>query len=206
MLEKFLDHFANNLLTRLVVVGSSMILLIGITSSWTGAAFQNLLWGYPFLPTMLKVLFYGGGGVFVSGLIILYSIERWIIKERAVQSWNWAAARIGLYILAGIPEGYACLLGIRLGMRVYPQRVEMVYFVQTLVASLITGLLYTLIERAIATLRKREAGYKRQIESLHIEIDQMKRNQQLNEIVESDFFQALQNKARNIRQRAEGTA
>jgi len=206
MLEKSLDHFANSLLTRLLVIGTGMIFMTGITSSWIGAAFQNILWGYPFFTTMIKVLFFGGAGVFISGLILLYPIERWLIRDKAIRSWNWAFARIALYTLAGIPEGFACLLGIRLGLRIYPQNVELAYFVQTLAASLVTGLLYTLIERAIAAIRKREAGYKRQIESLHIEIDQMKRSQQLNEIVESDFFQALQNKARNIRQRGEGTA
>lgn len=70
----------------------------------------------------------------------------------------------------------------------------------------IMALLYTLAERAVAEVRKREAGLKKQIETLRIEIDQMKREQQVNEIVETDFFNELRQKAQDIRKRADGVA
>jgi HAMP domain-containing protein len=47
----------------------------------------------------------------------------------------------------------------------------------------------------------REQGLKNQIEQLRFEIDEVKRQQQVNEIVESDFFQSLQAKARSARER-----
>ena len=48
----------------------------------------------------------------------------------------------------------------------------------------------------------REQKLRRQIQQLRIEVDDVKRQQQVTEIVETDFFQDLQNKARRIRSRS----
>ena len=48
---------------------------------------------------------------------------------------------------------------------------------------------------------QREAALKRQVRELKIEIDEVKAKQQVDEIVETDFFESLQNKATSIRQR-----
>ncbi|MFK8184744.1 MAG: cache domain-containing protein [Phormidesmis sp.] len=48
----------------------------------------------------------------------------------------------------------------------------------------------------------REKRLKRQVKALRIEIDEVKREKQVNEIVESDFFQDLTAKANNLRQRS----
>lgn len=50
-------------------------------------------------------------------------------------------------------------------------------------------------------VRQREELLKQQVAELKIEIDEVKRQQQVGEIVDSDFFLELQNKARTIRRR-----
>lgn len=47
----------------------------------------------------------------------------------------------------------------------------------------------------------REQGLRREIQQLRIEIDEAKRQQEVTEIIETDFFQDLQAKARTIRER-----
>ena len=48
-------------------------------------------------------------------------------------------------------------------------------------------------------VRQREQSLKRQVEALKIEIDETKRNKQVSEIADSDFFRELQAKARDMR-------
>jgi CHASE3 domain sensor protein len=57
---------------------------------------------------------------------------------------------------------------------------------------------------AVAALEAyiREQGLRQQIQQLRIEIDEVKRQKQVDEIVETDFFQDLQAKARAIRTRS----
>lgn len=59
---------------------------------------------------------------------------------------------------------------------------------------------------AVAALEAyiREQSLKQQIQQLRIEIDEVKRQKQVSEIVDSDFFQDLQEKARSIRSRRAG--
>ncbi|MBI1877089.1 MAG: HAMP domain-containing protein [Chloroflexi bacterium] len=56
---------------------------------------------------------------------------------------------------------------------------------------------------AVAALEAyiREQSLKQEIQQLRIEIDEAKRQQQVSEIVDTDFFQELQEKARTIRSR-----
>jgi len=49
----------------------------------------------------------------------------------------------------------------------------------------------------------REQGLQQQIQQLRIEIDEVKRQKQVSEIVETDFFQNLQSKARVLRERSQ---
>ncbi len=50
-------------------------------------------------------------------------------------------------------------------------------------------------------VRLREQALRQQVEELRIEIDETKRQKQVSEIVDSDFFQGLQERARAMRQR-----
>jgi CHASE3 domain sensor protein/HAMP domain-containing protein len=61
---------------------------------------------------------------------------------------------------------------------------------------------------AVAALEAyiREQGLKQQIQQLRIEIDEVKRQRQVSEIVETDFFQDLQAKAQSFRNRRFGSS
>lgn len=52
----------------------------------------------------------------------------------------------------------------------------------------------------------REEALRRQVEELRIEIDEVKRQKQVSEIVESDFFQDLQARAKMMRQRSRASS
>jgi len=54
----------------------------------------------------------------------------------------------------------------------------------------------------VAKVSEREKKLKQQVAELRIEIDESKRKQQVDEIVESDFFRELKIKAQNMRERA----
>lgn len=56
-------------------------------------------------------------------------------------------------------------------------------------------------EIMVGKVRRREETLKQQVAELKIEIDQAKRDRQVQEIVDSDFFQDLQTKARKLRHR-----
>ena len=52
-------------------------------------------------------------------------------------------------------------------------------------------------------VKAREEALQRQVEQLRIEIDEAKKQRQVAEIVESDYFQSLKSKAANLRQKRE---
>jgi HAMP domain-containing protein len=64
----------------------------------------------------------------------------------------------------------------------------------------ITSLAETFIVM-VDKVREREESLKQQVAELKIEIDEVKRQQQVGEIVDTDFFLELQDKARTIRRR-----
>jgi len=199
MFEKFLTRFAESLLLRLVVTAAVIIVPAGITTSWLGAAYLNAMSGVDFAGTALSIFVFGGSAAFVAGLLVLYPIERWFIRERAVSSWKWVLVRISLFMLAGIPEGFGTLVGIRANMQQYPSLVEAVYYVQAILISSVLGILYTLIERTIREVQKRESKLKLTIAEMQIQINELKRQEDVAEISSSDFFQELQQKAAQLR-------
>jgi len=64
------------------------------------------------------------------------------------------------------------------------------------------GTLAEVFEIMVSKVYQREQTLIRQVEELKIEIDEVKRKEQVSEIVESDFFQDLQAKARTMRRRS----
>ena len=139
--------------------------------------------------------------VFAVGYILLYPLERWVIRDKATDSWKWVAVRILLYTLTGVPIGLALQWGIRLGVRTYPALVESSYFVITLTNVGIVGIIYTFLERALVEMQKREEALQRTIQELRIEIDEVKRAKRVQEIAETDYFRDLQDKAKEMRGR-----
>jgi HAMP domain-containing protein len=65
------------------------------------------------------------------------------------------------------------------------------------------GQLARVFQRMAREVYAREQQLKQQLQQLHIEIDEAKRQQQVKEIVDTDFFADLQAKAQSIRQRRE---
>jgi HAMP domain-containing protein len=61
-------------------------------------------------------------------------------------------------------------------------------------------------ELMVGKVYQREQTLRRQLEVLKIEVDEVKRQKQVSEIVETDFFQDLQAKARSMRSRRRGAA
>ena len=70
------------------------------------------------------------------------------------------------------------------------------------VLELIAGQAAIVLRNAL-DVERREAELRRQIDALKIEVDESKKQKNVEEIVESDFFQALSSKADKIRQRRE---
>jgi hypothetical protein len=60
-------------------------------------------------------------------------------------------------------------------------------------------------EVMVAKVREREQSLRKRVEELQIMVDQTKRDKQVSEIVDSDFFQDLQDKARSMRKRSAKT-
>lgn len=198
MLEKFISRFAENVFLRIVCVGAT-ITPIGITTSWLGASYLNSLTGVPFVKTFLGLFIFGFIGTIGSGLIITYAIERWIIQDKAVNSWKWVSVRFVLFLLSSFPISIGTLISIRIGMQEFPAIIESVYFVEAVTGLFMGCILFTLIEQVIKDLKKRENKLKSEIKELRIEIDQLKRQKQVAEITETDFFQDIQQKAALMR-------
>jgi hypothetical protein len=64
------------------------------------------------------------------------------------------------------------------------------------------GTLAEVFEIMVGKVYQREQTLRRQVEELRIEIDEVKRRKQVEEIVETDFFQDLRAKARSMRSRS----
>lgn len=66
--------------------------------------------------------------------------------------------------------------------------------------------LTNVFELMVNKVYQREQTLRRQVEELKIEIDEAKRQKQVSEIVDSDFFQNIQARARTMRQRRQPSA
>lgn len=66
------------------------------------------------------------------------------------------------------------------------------------------GQLARVFQRMVREVYAREESLKRQVAELRIEIDEAKKAQQVAEITETDYFQALQQRATNMRKRSTG--
>lgn len=201
MFEKFTHYFVKSLLLRMFLTGTAVSLPVGFTTAWVGAAYQNSFIGEDFSRILFGLILTGWPSTFLSGLILCYLIENWIIRDKATKSWMWIGARVLIYMFIGIPAGIGTLISIRASMEQYPAIVESIYFVQTIVCCFIIGILYTLVEQIIKEVQKRERKLKIQIEELRIEIDHLKRQKQVDEITNTDFFQDLKEKAASMRQK-----
>ena len=174
-MDRILNYAFRSISLRLIVAGIVVMLPVGISTSWLGAAYQHLMWEADFAQVTLGLMLFGSLAVFAVGYVLLYPLERWVIRDRAANSWKWVAVRILLYTLTGVPIGLALQWGVRLGVRTYPPLVESSYFVITLTNVGILGIIYTFLERTLAEMQKREEALQRTIQELRIEVDEARR-------------------------------
>src|SRR5262245_1517594 len=145
-MRRLLELTVNNLFVRLLVTGLIIGIPATITTSWLGARYLSIILHMDFGQTVLALFFSGTIAAFVSGLSMMYSIERWIIRDRAAKSWGWVLIRIILNMLTGIPMSIAIILSISLVMGRDPASIDSIVPVQTILQSGVVGLLYSLIE------------------------------------------------------------
>jgi hypothetical protein len=199
MFEKFISRFVESISLRLLFVGIIALPIIGITTSWEGASYLSVLIGAPFAKTFFGLLIPGVSAVFVTAFVILYPVERWLIRDKASNSWKWVVVRILLYLLVSFPTSIATLVAIRTTMQEYPAIVESIYFVEAVTCSFTAAILFTLVEQVIKEVKKRENILRTEIQELRIKIDQLNRQKQVTEIIDSEFFQDLKQKVAIIR-------
>jgi hypothetical protein len=200
-MDRILNYAFRSISLRLVAAALVVMFPVGISTTWLGAAYQHVMWEADFAQVVLGLMLFGSLAVFIVGYIVLYPLERWVICDKAANSWKWVAVRILLYTLAGIPIGLALLWGERLGVRSYPALVESSYFVIAVTNVGIVGIIYTFIERALAEMQKREQALKETIQELRIEIDEARRAERVREIADTAYFRDLQDKAEEMRGR-----
>ncbi len=77
----------------------------------------------------------------------------------------------------------------------------------TITVAIQASIVYAFIERLAAEVQRRETELKAQIQELRVEIDMVKRQERVSEIVETEFFKDLKTQAREFRaQRGDLTA
>lgn len=199
MFEKFIDWMIENRFFRIVMTSMGVGFPIMLVTCWLGAAYLNAWLEEPFIPTMLGLFFFGVIGSYPVGLPLYYASERWIIRDRARESLGWLAVRILNTVVISILGGFGALFAIRAGMQVYPPLVEMFYFVFAIIVNALSAIVYTLLEHSIQEIKRRESRLKMKIAEMQIQINELKRQEEVEEISSSDFFQELQQKAAQLR-------
>jgi hypothetical protein len=199
MQEKLFDLFLRQQSIRYVFTLITVAFPIGISLAWLGAAYIEIIWGDDPWVTFTKLWLFGFPTFFVA-LAFGFILERGVLKNRPNNSWRWVLVRMFGYLMLGIPCGNVLLWGMRTGVREFPPLVESIYWVQSFAMAILLGVLFTLIELAVAELQRRENRLQTQIQALQIQIDETRRKKQVAEIAETDFFQDLQQKAHRIRE------
>ncbi len=156
-MDRYFSRMFNSLLARALFL-LIIVLPIGSTGAWVGAAYLSVFKQMDFMPTMLRLISFGYLGVLVSALPLVVVVEKWIIKDRALRSPRWVAVRIVLYLIGSIAVGAVIHLFMRFGMGEYPLLIEAAYYVMPMGGCFIAAAMLSLMEQAFETLRRREAG------------------------------------------------
>ncbi len=202
MFERIAIQLIDTKLEVLIIATLFITLPANIVLSITAAAYLVQITDHSFLSTMILMLIPTVVMPILAGLILVYPIELKIIRSRPNTSLKWAIIRVLWMIVASIPIGVLIFLSTRLIADDYVPiipRIREIYIVSAIIEALMIGIVTTFFERVFAELVKREKNLKQQIEELRIEIDQGKKKQDVTEITESELFQDLQTRARNMR-------
>ncbi len=202
MIARAINQLSDSISWRFLLAMTSQV-PVAITAAWLGAVWQNYIWGVDPVPLALRLFLAGFLPVLAGAYVMVYPVERWVIRDKAARSWKWAAVRVLLYIIIGLPLGFILLWGVRLGVRQYPVIIETNNYVTTVTNAAIVGVIYSFLERALEEVRRREAAFKLRIEQLEIQIDHARKSQQIEEITGTDYFRSLQERAQGIRKEKE---
>ena len=172
---------------------------VGVTASWMVAGYfdstgEIALWK-GFALVMLYLIPVG----YIGSVINVYVIERWIIKNNALRSIRWIWIRLGLYLTGSMVVAFELNFVIQLSSLPLWPLAESSFFLMTMLPAALVVMLFTFAEHVVVQMREREAKLQGQIDELKIEIDLIKQNTQVAEIVDSDFFTNLQEEARQQR-------
>lgn len=201
MMQKVFRRILDDIPLRLSVTAIFVTVPLTITTSWLAAAYRQATGNESFLSLMARFSLLSFFAAFIAGSVILLPLERWIIRDRAIQSQRWRVTRHLLYIVAGIPIGLAILASLRLGVGQQDTIVESAYIVNAVVFTGAVAITYTFVEQAAEEVKKRETQLRHQIEEMRIEIDEMKRDRQVAEITGTEYFQDLQAKAEELKEK-----
>jgi hypothetical protein len=201
MMQKIFRRLLDDVPLRLSVTAIFVTVPLTITTSWLASAYRQAMGSESFIDLVVRFSFLSFLGAFAAGSAILLPLERWVIRDRAVQSQRWRILRHLLYVLAGAPIGLAILISLRLGIGPQDTLVESAYIVNAVVFTGAVAIAYTFVEQAVEDVKRRESILEHQIEELRIEINEMKRDRQVAEITESEYFQDLQVQAEKIKER-----
>lgn len=198
-MDRFLNLLQNNLAARMMTVGLVVGIPTVLSVTGLGAAYVQAIRGGSFPELMLMFFMLALSIGMFSGFGLLYPLEHWVMRERALSSPRWGTARVLLYGAAGIPIGLIQVFAQERFIFALTPAIQASYFMASTATFLLIGLVYSYCERLLAAVQRREARLKQQIEMLKIEIDEVKREKQVSEIVETDFFQNLKEKAATMR-------
>ena len=203
-MPKWLAFLSHNLVLRILICGFAVMLPIGISTAWLGAAYNQAWRGENFWRIFILLLAGGIPAYIIGGLPPVWAIERWLIRERAKNSLRWTLLRIGLYSLVGLIQGLALQIAVRLLIGKYPLSVEGVYYLQAFLKNGLIALLFTILERTADEIEQYQARMQAQIASLTIQINEARRQSQVKEITETDYFSSLQQRAGQFRAARQG--
>ena len=199
-MSQLIQRILNNLAFRMVIAATIVSVPLGLSVVWLGASYASILNGRSFLQNALEVVFPGGILVVAVGVGLAYPVERWVIRDRAMQSPVWLGIRLVAYLISGMIGGAVMRYTTALTGHDTPGMVSYSFYITSISIALVAGLVHALFERMGLEMKQREEALKKQLMELSIEIDQIKRDAEVQEVVNSEAFRALHEKARAIRE------
>ena len=204
MIDTILNSLLRNTFKRVTLAMYVAGIPLMIAVCYLGASYQQSVWGLSFVEIFVKLIVaYFSIGT-LGGWALLYPFERFYVQKRVNrqdQSRQRIVARFFAAIVTGIILGVIVRFVMHLGGLTYDPIIESSYLIISLTTALSTVATYTLLEAALEEVRQRETALKQTISELHIQIDDMKRRQEVSAIVDNESFADLKTRAEALKAR-----
>jgi hypothetical protein len=197
--DRLLNLLQTSLAARMMVVGLMVGVPTALSIAGVGAAYVQSFIGVDFTEMVVKFFLLVLSLGVITGFGLLYPFECWVIRERALRSSKWMAFRILVYVAVGVPVALIQIYAQEVLIFELTPALRASYSIAAVATFALIAVVFSFSERLLAAVQRREAQLKQQIEMLKIEIDEAKREKQVSEIVETDFFQNLKVKAAAMR-------